>query len=129
MGLYDIPVTTLDGRVITLEVYSGKVLLIVNVAAAAASLRSIAVSKNCTGVIGIGLSFSDFRAISSVDRSQGTKQTSGRSAQNSTTSRSRCFAKIDVNGAAAHPLYRYLKSERKACWGANRLRGTSPSSS
>ena len=32
MGLYDIPVTTLDGRVITLEGYRGQVLLIVNVA-------------------------------------------------------------------------------------------------
>ena len=30
--------------------------------------------------------------------------------------------------AGAHPLYRYLKSRRRDCWGAIRLRGTSPSS-
>src|SRR5688572_4246420 len=32
MSLYDIPVTTLDGEVITLERYRGRALLIVNVA-------------------------------------------------------------------------------------------------
>ena len=32
MGLYDIAVTTLDGRATTLDEYRGKVLLVVNVA-------------------------------------------------------------------------------------------------
>ena len=90
MGLYDIPVTTLDGRVITLEGYRGQALLIVNVASRCGFTPQYRGLEECPDVIGIGLSCSDFRAISSVDRSQGTKQTSGSSAQSSTTSRSRC---------------------------------------
>ena len=42
---------------------------------------------------------------------------SRRSASETTASRSRMFAKIDVNGANAHPLYRHLKAAKKGLLG------------
>jgi glutathione peroxidase len=32
------------------------------------------------------------------------------------------FAKIEVNGEGAHPLYRYLKSERSGLLGTERIK-------
>ncbi len=34
----------------------------------------------------------------------------------------RCFAKIDVNGANAHPLYQYLKSEKPGILGTEGIK-------
>ena len=36
------------------------------------------------------------------------------------------FARIDVNGPMAHPLYQYLTAAVLACWALNRSNGTSP---
>ena len=38
------------------------------------------------------------------------------------------FAKIEVNGANAHPLFRRSKRKRRACWAPRRSSGISPSS-
>jgi glutathione peroxidase len=38
------------------------------------------------------------------------------------------FAKVDVNGDDAHPLWKHLKARRRACSAPKRSSGTSPSS-
>jgi len=117
MGLYDIPVTTLDGRIITLDVYRGKALLIVNVAS------RCGFTPQYRGLEEVYQRHRDRLVVLGFPCNQFGRQEPG----NEADIRKFCseqydvtfplFAKIDVNGAAAHPLYRYLKSERKGLLG------------
>jgi len=117
MGLYDIPVTTLDGRIITLDVYRSKALLIVNVAS------RCGFTPQYRGLEEVYQRHRDRLVVLGFPCNQFGRQEPG----NEADIRKFCseqydvtfplFAKIDVNGAAAHPLYRYLKSERKGLLG------------
>jgi len=108
MGLYDIPVTTLDGRIITLDVYRGKALLIVNVAS------RCGFTPQYRGLEEVYQRHRDRLVVLGFPCNQFGRQEPG----NEADIRKFCseqydvtfplFAKIDVNGAAAHPLYRYL---------------------
>jgi glutathione peroxidase len=117
MGLYDIPVTTLDGRVITLETYRGKALLIVNVAS------RCGFTPQYRGLEELYRRHRDRLVVLGFPCNQFGRQEPGNEADIRTFCSEQydvtfpLFAKIDVNGAAAHPLYRYLKSERKGLLG------------
>lgn len=62
------------------------------------------------------LRFLAFRAISSALRNQATPPKSSNFVRESTMTFP-MFGKIEVNGPAAHPLYRYLKGEAKGVTG------------
>ena len=118
MDLYDIPVTTIDGETITLDRYRGKALLIVNVASRCGftpqyeGLEALYRKHKDKGFVVLGFPCNQFG-----------RQEPGSEAE----IRSFCdehysvtfplFAKIDVNGPNAHPLYRYLKSAKKGLLG------------
>jgi len=116
--LYDIPVTTIDGTNTTLDPYRGKALLIVNVASRCGftpqyeGLEALYRKYKDRNFVVLGFpsnqfghqepgSENDIRAF--CDQRYGVTFP--------------LFAKIDVNGASAHPLYRYLKAAKKGLLG------------
>jgi glutathione peroxidase len=114
MSIYDFEIRTIDGLTQKLEAYKGQVLLVVNVASQCAftgqyrGLEELYRRWKDTGFVVLGFPCNQFG-----------KQEPG----NETDIRSFCsrnynitfpmFAKINVNGNDAHPLYEHLKSARR----------------
>lgn len=118
MSIYDIPVRNIEGVEQTLRLYAGKVLLIVNVASKCgftpqyAGLEALYRKYHSRGLVVLGFPCDQFGHQEPGDAAE---------------IRSFCslnyeisfplFAKIEVNGADAHPLYQYLKSARPGLLG------------
>ncbi len=117
MSLYDIPLETIDGHTITLGVYRGKRLLIVNVAS------RCGFTPQYKGLESLYRRHKEHLVVLGFPCNQFGRQEPGSDSQ----IRQFCselydvtfplFAKIDVNGPNAHPLYRYLKSVKKGLLG------------
>jgi glutathione peroxidase len=121
--LYDVPVTTIDGQSQTLDAYRGKVLLIVNVASQCgftpqyAGLEALYQKHKEEGLIVLGFPCDQFGHQEPGDEAE---------------IKSFCslnygvtfplFAKIQVNGDDAHPLYKYLKAEKKGLLGSEAIK-------
>src|SRR6187549_3316539 len=114
MTVYDFKARTIDGDEISLSAYKGKVLLIVNVAS------KCGFTPQYKGLQHIYDQFKDRGfEILAFPCNQFAAQEPG----NEDEIKSFCelnygvnfplFAKVDVNGDGAHPLYQYLKSECK----------------
>jgi len=112
MTIYDIKVTTIDEKEITLDKYRGKVMLIVNVA------------SNC----GFTSQYEGLQKLHEKYSSQGLailgfpcNQFMNQEPQNNEKIKFFCtttynvgfdmFSKIEVNGKETHPLYAHLKKE------------------
>lgn len=116
--LYDIPVKTIDGETTTLDRYRGKTMLIVNVASRCGYTPQYAALE----VLYRKYKDRDF-VVLGFPCNQFGKQEPGSEAD----IRAFCsgqygvtfpmFAKIDVNGGDAHPLYRHLKAQKKGLLG------------
>lgn len=118
MNLYDISVKTIDGDTTTLARYRGQAMLIVNVASHCGftpqyeGLEALYRKHHDKGFVVLGFPCNQFGHQEPADEAE---------------IRTFCdtrydvtfplFAKIDVNGANAHPLYRYLKSAKKGLFG------------
>jgi glutathione peroxidase len=117
MSLYDIPLKTIDGKATTLEPFRGKTLLIVNVAS------RCGFTPQYEGLENLYRRHRDRLVVLGFPCNQFARQEPG----NELEIREFCsqrydvtfplFAKIDVNGRNAHPLYRYLKAARKGFLG------------
>ena len=113
MNVYDIPVATIDGKTITLDAYRGRALLIVNVASCCGF------TPQYKGLEALYRRRAGDLVVLGFPCNQFGRQEPGSEPQ----IRQFCseyydvtfplFAKIDVNGPHAHPLYRYLKSAKK----------------
>lgn len=114
MTIYDFEVRTIDGQTQKLEAYKGQVLLIVNVAS------KCTLTRQYRGLEELYRRWKDKGfTILGFPCNQFAKQEPGDEA----TIREFCslrysvsfpmFAKINVNGKDAHPLYQYLKSEKR----------------
>lgn len=118
MDLFDIPVKTIEGETTTLDEYRGRALLIVNVASDCGftpqyeGLEALYRKHKGNGFVVLGFPCNQFglqepgseaEIRGFCDRHYGVTFP--------------LFAKIDVNGPNAHPLYRYLKSARKGFLG------------
>ena len=122
-SLYGIAATTLDGRSVSLADYRGKVLLVVNVASACGFTPQYA---------GLEALYRTFRdqgfEILAFPCNQFGKQEPGTADQ----IREFCsttydvsfplFAKTDVNGPDAHPVYRLLKAEKPGALGTGAIK-------
>jgi glutathione peroxidase len=117
MSLYDIRVTTLDGEVITLERYRGRALLIVNVAS------RCGFTPQYRGLETLYRRYQDRLVVLGFPCNQFGRQEPGTEAEIRTFCSDHyavtfpMFAKVDVNGASAHPLFRQLKAARKGLLG------------
>ena len=122
-SLYDIGVTTLDGRPISMDRFKGQVLLIVNVAS------RCGFTPQYEGLEALQKKFSDrgFSVLGFPCNQFGSQEpgTSGEILQFCTEQYHvtfPLFAKIDVNGADAHPLFVFLKSRQKGFLGGRTIR-------
>ena len=113
MGLYDIAVTTLDGRSTTLGEYRGKVLLVVNVASKCgftgqyAGLEELHQRHADAGLAVLGFPCNQF-----AGQEPGTDDEILEFATSKYDVTFPMFHKIDVNGDSACELYTWLKSQQ-----------------
>jgi glutathione peroxidase len=119
-AIYDFTATSLAGEDVALKRFEGQVLLIVNTASACGF------TPQYGGLEALHREFSP-RAFSVLGFpcNQFGNQEPGDAAQiekfcaNTYAITFPMFAKIDVNGVRAHPLYHYLKNEKSGVLGAS----------
>jgi glutathione peroxidase len=108
----------LDGRTICLEQFRGQVLLIVNTASRCgftpqyAGLETLYRTYRERGLAVLGFPSNQFGG-----QEPGTAEEIGTFCTSRFSVTFPLFAKIDVNGSNAHPLYRFLKSEKRGIFG------------
>jgi glutathione peroxidase len=116
--IYNFSALSLDGREVSLAEYKGQVMVIVNTASKCgftpqyAGLEDLYRQYKDRGVVVLGFPCNQFGAQepgTSADITQFCELNYGVSFP--------IFAKIDVNGASAHPLYKFLKNERSGILG------------
>jgi glutathione peroxidase len=123
MSFYDIDIVTIDGKPQKMDVYRGKTLLIVNVASQCgytpqyAGLQALYDKFRDKGFVVLGFPCNQF----------GQQEPSGETeiGQFCTSNYGvtfPMFAKIEVNGENAHPLYKYLKSEKAGILGTEAIK-------
>jgi len=118
MDLYDIPVKTIEGETTTLDGYRGRALLIVNVASHCGftpqyeGLEALYRKHKDKGFVVLGFPCNQFG-----HQEPGSEAEIRGFCDRQYSVTFPLFAKIDVNGPNAHPLYRYLKSAKKGLLG------------
>src|SRR3954467_1526757 len=122
-NIYDFEVETIDGQRMRLAAYRGRVLLVVNVASRCGFTRQYA---------GLEAFYRTYRepglTVLGFPCDQFGQQEPGDEAEIKEFCRLTydvtfpLFAKIAVNGAAAHPLYKYLKRARRGFLGTRRIK-------
>jgi glutathione peroxidase len=109
MSIYTIPVTTINGQETTLESYKGKVLLVVNTASACgltphyAGLQELYEKYSDEGLVVLGFPCNQF-----AGQEPGTEEEIQSFCQLNYQVSFPLFAKVEVKGENAHPLFRYL---------------------
>jgi glutathione peroxidase len=121
--IYDFTATDIDGRELRLREFEGKGLLIVNVASKCgftpqyAGLEALWRKHRSRGFAVLGFPCDQFGHQEPGDEAE-IKQFCA--TQYDATFP--MFAKIEVNGDGAHPLYRWLKRERVGLLGTERIK-------
>ncbi|RZT41174.1 glutathione peroxidase [Cupriavidus agavae] len=122
-NVYDFEASSLAGKPVSLEAFRGKVLLIVNTASECgftpqyAGLQTLQDSYQTRGFDVLGFPCNQFG-----------KQEPGDAEQIGAFCESRfqvtfpMFGKIDVNGADAHPLYKWLTAEKPGLLGTQAIK-------
>jgi glutathione peroxidase len=119
-GIYDFTATSLAGEEVPLRWFEGQVLLIVNTASACGftpqyrGLEALQKELGPRGFSVLGFPCNQFGSQEPGD----AKQIEQFCASNYAISFP-LFAKIDVNGGNAHPLYQYLKCEKSGLLGSS----------
>jgi glutathione peroxidase len=122
MNLHDIEVRTIAGETTTLGQWRGKTLLIVNVASRCgltpqyAGLQTLHTRFADRGLVVLGFPCNQFGGQEPGTEAQIAEFCSTRYAVDFPM-----FARIEVNGPGAHPLYRLLKSSLKAADGSQEI--------
>lgn len=123
MNIYDCGIKTMDGQDKLLDDYKGKVLLIVNTAS------KCGFTTQYQGLEDLYCRYKDrgFVVLAFPCNQFGHQEPGSESEiQQFCTTRYDVsfpvFAKIEVNGANAHPLYRYLKDEKPGVLGTKAIK-------
>ncbi|HVT36104.1 MAG TPA: glutathione peroxidase [Nevskiaceae bacterium] len=123
MGVYDFSAKNIDGSEQKLDQYKGKVLLVVNVASKCGftpqykGLEEIWRKHKDQGLVILGFPCDQFGHQEPGDENE-IKNFCSLSYDVTFP----LFAKIEVNGANAHPLYQYLKSEAPGLLGSEGIK-------
>jgi glutathione peroxidase len=118
-GIYDFSATSLAGADVALKQFEGQVLLIVNTASACGftpqykGLEALQRELGPRGFAVLGFPCNQFGHQEPGDESQIQQFCSTKFGVSFPM-----FAKIDVNGGNAHPLYKYLKGEKSGLLGS-----------
>ena len=119
-GIYDFTATSLAGEDVPLKRYEGQVLLIVNTASACGftpqykGLQELHQTLAPRGFSVLGFPCNQFGSQEPGDAGQIAQFCSSNYAVTFPM-----FAKIEVNGDKAHPLYRYLKNAKSGLLGSS----------
>ena len=119
-GIYDLTATSLAGEDIALKRFEGQVLLIVNTASACGftpqygGLEALHKEFSPRGFSVLGFPCNQFG-----NQEPGDAEQIEQFCANTYAVSFPMFAKIDVNGFRAHPLYQYLKNEKSGVLGAS----------
>ena len=119
-GIYDFTATSLAGEEVPLRRFEGQVLLIVNTASACGftpqykGLEALQKQLGPRGFSVLGFPCNQFGSQEPGDAEQIEQFCASNYAVTFPM-----FAKIDVNGDGAHPLYRYLKGEKSGLLGSS----------
>jgi glutathione peroxidase len=122
-SVYGFKVRTIDGRETDLGEFKGRFLLIVNVASKCgftpqyAGLEALYRKYKDAGLVVLGFPCNQFGG----QEPAGEKEIKSFCELNYGVSFP-MFAKVDVNGAAAHPLYKYLKNEKRGILFTKRIK-------
>jgi glutathione peroxidase len=106
MSIHDFEVRTIDGQASKLDAYRGKLLLIVNVA------------SQC----GFTSQYKGFPCDQFGHQEPGDETEIKRFCSLNYDVTFPMFAKIEVNGADTHPLYRHLKKEKPGLLGSEAIK-------
>jgi glutathione peroxidase len=123
MPIYDIEVTTINGEPQRLEIYRGQVLLIVNVASQCgftpqyAGLEALYRKFRDQGFTVLGFPCNQFG-----HQERGDEIEIKNFCQLKYEVTFPLFAKLNVNGPNAHPLYDFLKTARPGLLGTRRIK-------
>jgi glutathione peroxidase len=123
VSLYDCEVTALDGTSHAMGAYRDRLLLVVNVASRCgytpqyAGLEALYRKYKDRGFTVLGFPCDQFG-----HQEPGTAAEIGTFCSRQYDVTFPMFAKIDVNGAGAHPLYRHLKDEKKGIAGTEAIK-------
>ena len=122
-SIYDFSATTIDGVEQSLSTYRGKTLLIVNVASKCGftpqyeGLEKLYRDDRDRGLVVLGFPCDQFGHQEPGDADE-IKNFCSLNYDVTFP----MFAKIDVNGANAHPLYKFLKKEAKGLLGSEAIK-------
>ena len=117
-AIFDYSAKTLEGQVVPLADYRGQVLLIVNTASKCgftpqyAGLETLYEKLHPKGLTVLGFPCNQFGR-----QEPGSESEIGAFCMKNYGVSFPMFAKIDVNGDAAHPLWRFLKAAKKGILG------------
>ncbi len=123
MSIYDISVTTIDGQTRTLAEYRGQVLLIVNVASKCrftpqyAGLESLFEKFKSRGLTVLGFPCNQF-----LHQEPGGEAEIKSFCSLNYNVTFPLFAKVDVNGEKAHPLFRFLTAAKRGLFGSKSIK-------
>ena len=123
MNVFDFSATTLDGKPMDLSAYRGKVLLVVNTASACGftpqykGLEELHRQYGQRGLAVLGFPCNQFGKQES-----GTEEEISEFCQVNYGVSFPMFAKVDVNGDGAHPLFKHLKGEKPGVLGLESIK-------
>ena len=123
MSVYEFSAARLDGHEEKLADYRGQVLLIVNTASACgftpqyAGLEALYENLHGEGLTILGFPCNQFGA-----QEPGSEAEIGAFCQKNYGVTFPMFSKIEVNGANAHPLYKYLKDAKPGLLGTEAIK-------
>lgn len=121
--IYDFNATSLTGQPVALRAFEGKVMLIVNTASACgftpqyAGLESMYRELKDAGLEVLGFPCNQFG-----HQESGDETAIGAFCEKNYGVSFPMFAKIDVNGAGAHPLYQFLKAQAPGLAGTEAIK-------
>jgi glutathione peroxidase len=121
--IYDFGAKTIDGGSISLDAYKGKVMLVVNVASKCGftpqykGLEELYKKYKDKGLVVLGFPCDQFG-----HQEPGDEEEIKSFCSLNYDVKFPLFAKIDVNGAGTHPLYKYLKKEAKGVLGSESIK-------
>jgi glutathione peroxidase len=123
MNVYDFQATALDGKPVDLAQYRGKVLLIVNTASKCGFTPQYQGLENVYRELhGRGLEVLGFPCNQFGSQEPGTEEEIGAFCEKNYGVSFPMFAKVDVNGDDAHPLWKFLKGEAPGVLGTEGIK-------